>query len=453
MRPFSDFITEDFKNALKQHSRQAAHKAKSLGLEYYGFGRYGQKGSHKVEYVVKNNILVKVAPKQQKPLDYNDIDNQYIFHGKWTYKYNGWNEIFNAMKADKNINTPAGQKDVEFAITRLNKEIYTTKKSNIDYWKEHIDKAEKQLKKPYLPPSDKEYYTNQVKEYKDAIDDTTKVINDFKEHITKFETLLKKPETSTAEPLILKKRGRPKTRLAHYEARKEISHEEANKLTLDYHSRIWGEHEKKQTETYETLTKAYDKSKFTKEELRVISDYTAADSKEMILHAVSKFENPKEHEEVRKNGHEWEKSELERKDRKNKIFDEAIEAVPLPCDVTTFSGLKHPFQNAENFKKGKKVYFSGYLSTSLSENTAIAFSHKMNNISQEHKTNMVVQISAKKGQSALWVDHISSNLGEKELIFPRDTVFKVVGEPKVLLGKSDFDEDVTIIQLEVDEQR
>jgi len=108
-------------------------------------------------------------------------------------------------------------------------------------------------------------------------------------------------------------------------------------------------------------------------------------------------------------------------------LDSAFEDTQAPFSYTVYSGLSSRY-SPEKIKPGGEYIFRGYLSTSLSYETAISgfaeadFSDKP----------VVLQIEISKGQKSIYVDAISDHQGEGETMLPRGSKIKIISGPHVI---------------------
>jgi len=79
MKKFNDFINEDLNGALVEPKSASSAQAKSLGLQYVGFGRYEDPNTQQITHIVQNDRLVPFSKamktntfKQQSSDDYGN---------------------------------------------------------------------------------------------------------------------------------------------------------------------------------------------------------------------------------------------------------------------------------------------------------------------------------------------------------------------------------------------
>ena len=110
-------------------------------------------------------------------------------------------------------------------------------------------------------------------------------------------------------------------------------------------------------------------------------------------------------------------------------IDSAFESTEAPFDYTVYTGLS-PRYKPEKIKSGADYIFRGYISTSLSYNTAISSFTEGEGIT--NNSPVVLQIEIKKGQKSIYTDAISSNPGEMETLLPRGSKVNVISGPHLI---------------------
>lgn len=108
-------------------------------------------------------------------------------------------------------------------------------------------------------------------------------------------------------------------------------------------------------------------------------------------------------------------------------LDSAFEETQTPFSYTVYSGLSSRY-SADKFQLGGEYIFRGYVSTSLSFNTAIGGFADVGDSDQP----VVLQVELKKGQKAIYLDAVSVNSGERETLLPRGSKIKIISGPHVL---------------------
>ena len=79
----------------------------------------------------------------------------------------------------------------------------------------------------------------------------------------------------------------------------------------------------------------------------------------------------------------------------------------------------------KEIKKGQEIQYRGYMSTTMDNKIASSFIGTTNDDTGEH---IMLEINAKKGVKAIDVDSLLDTK-EREFIFPKDTVLKIVDGP------------------------
>ena len=383
---------------MKDQSPRTVQKAKSMGLKYLGFGRYGNPEDHRTAYIVKNNELVKVnnIPKDEGGNEYT-------------------NETINAK---------------------------------IDAHKRSIENYEKKVNDPHYA-DDKHYYESALKGHKELLDKALKLKDEHKDYFENISPHIEKQENK---------------------------------------SRSWIDAQTRKAElVHNKLNDVYNYDKLTYEERRAAYEYTGMDSSIMIKRALARRGG-----EGLKDKYEKDKyaSDINKPvDKQIMHLDDAIDAIPIPMNLTLYSGLKNPIETVEHFKKGEKLHFAGYISTSIDPNKASKFTNLVKDRTKQHPegTGLVLQIKAKKGQKGLYVSgnnhpaqddalknpdtplekyqdaqkkndigdgkNHSGSPSEREMILPRDTVFKIISEPKYIsnVGKA-FEYPILVVQVEIIDQ-
>lgn len=87
----------------------------------------------------------------------------------------------------------------------------------------------------------------------------------------------------------------------------------------------------------------------------------------------------------------------------------------LHDDAVVYTGTSK--KHAELLRKHSEVNHPGYLSTSLSQNSARAFA--------QDKGGDILKIHLPKGHPGLYVSHLSNYEGEREFVLPRNTKIKI----------------------------
>lgn len=108
-------------------------------------------------------------------------------------------------------------------------------------------------------------------------------------------------------------------------------------------------------------------------------------------------------------------------------LDSAFEETEAPFAYTVYSGLS-PRYSPEKLKAGGEYIFRGYVSTSISFQTAIdGFAE-----TDWNDKPVVLQIEVAKGQKSIYVDSISDNAGEGETLLPRGSKVKIISGPHLI---------------------
>jgi hypothetical protein len=98
-----------------------------------------------------------------------------------------------------------------------------------------------------------------------------------------------------------------------------------------------------------------------------------------------------------------------------KSFDSVLNNHSAPDDMVVYTGTN---SNHANIIRGNGVVnHPGYLSTSLSHNSARSFANQ--------KGGDIVKIHIPKGHPGLYVSHLSNYEGEREFVLPRNTKLKI----------------------------
>ena len=112
------------------------------------------------------------------------------------------------------------------------------------------------------------------------------------------------------------------------------------------------------------------------------------------------------------------------------ISEAFAKAGDLQQPVVGFRGMNMPPEKVQAYlagaeaamKSGKPIYQNGYTSTSIDKNKALAFATGTFNEQQHENGAVMLSITTSKG---LYVDPISENKGEKELLIDRQSAFKI----------------------------
>jgi hypothetical protein len=98
-------------------------------------------------------------------------------------------------------------------------------------------------------------------------------------------------------------------------------------------------------------------------------------------------------------------------------MDRVMGARPVPEDIMVIrgTGIDHLNLRSPLEMEGNVYGDQAYTSTALGKNVPAAFSYKP----------VVMHLRVPKNTPALWIDHISANPGERELLLARGTEYKV----------------------------
>lgn len=163
--------------------------------------------------------------------------------------------------------------------------------------------------------------------------------------------------------------------------------------------------------TARALRDFYRPNLFTEEEIEAIEEYTAEGYERINRYLY------KGHDEGATNDHDYYLQQTIAQ------LDAAFEATTAPFKYTAYSGLSDRY-NPDKIKPGAEYIFRGYVSASLSFDTAID-----NFASAKKGKPVVLQIDIDKGQKSIYVDGVSQNSGEQETMLPRGCKIKVVSGP------------------------
>jgi hypothetical protein len=164
-----------------------------------------------------------------------------------------------------------------------------------------------------------------------------------------------------------------------------------------------------------SLYSFYNPNMFSEEELDAIANYTA-DGYEYINSYLYK-------------GHEEGTSADQDEFINNQIaeLDSAFEETEAPFAYTVYSGLSTRY-SPEKLKADGEYIFRGYVSTSISFETAIdGFAE-----TDWNDTPVVLQIEIAKGQKSIYVDPMSENAGKGETLLPRGSKVKIISGPHLI---------------------
>lgn len=195
--------------------------------------------------------------------------------------------------------------------------------------------------------------------------------------------------------------------------------------------KILSQKQKEIIKTANDLYSFYKPEMFDEQELQAIQDYTGEAFAEINKYLYK--------------GHD-EGTDANRADvigRTVAALDSAFDETQAPFPFTVYTGLSGRYR-AEKIKAGQEYIFRGYLSTSLSHDVAISgFTDSPNPV--------VLQIEVAKGDSAIYVDALSSTDGVLETILPRGSKVKIISGPHPLpknVVDMNYDEDdMSAIQL------
>jgi len=177
------------------------------------------------------------------------------------------------------------------------------------------------------------------------------------------------------------------------------------------------------------ISKFYKPNMFSNEEIDAIEEYTGE-----MFGPINRFLY-KGHDD------DTDPSDIEIIENYIEQLDSAFEDTQAPFAYTTYTGLSDRYR-PEKIKVGGEYIFRGFVSTSISFNTAIqGFTESGNN-----DTPVVLQVEISKGQKSIYVDSLSQYKGEKETLLPRGSKIKVISGPH-LMDDSLFVEDPQGIQI------
>ena len=100
------------------------------------------------------------------------------------------------------------------------------------------------------------------------------------------------------------------------------------------------------------------------------------------------------------------------------VLDQSIRLYSLPCSLTVYRGTSSAFFYANSYINDDSFTNSTFLSTTIDNEIASHFCNK-------YEDGILLKINLPVNYKALWVNPLSLNRGEKEILIPRDSKFKI----------------------------